>query len=93
MRSLADIDADLVAARARLHDLMVEREDVRRAEIDSVRAMFLAGRDRRDIARQLGMSFAAVQGVLSRAGLSDAMRAQMRSVGRTRVEHQEGAQA
>lgn len=81
MRALADIDADLAACRMRLNELMIEREDVRRAEIDTIRAMFLAGKHRRDIARELGMTPAAVQGLLYREGLTDAARDQIRARG------------
>ncbi len=79
MRTIREIDADLAACRARLNDLMVEREDVRRAELQAIRAMFLAGKPRRAIARDLRMSPAAVQGALYRAGLTDAARRQLRS--------------
>lgn len=81
MRTIREIDAEVAACRARLNELMIEREDVRGAELATIRAMFLAGKSRRDIARDLRMTPAAVAGALYRAGLSDTARDQMRARG------------
>lgn len=79
-RRLSAIDAERAIVEARLADLMAEREDARKAEITAMCRLFDAGLSLKQIARQVGQTKAAVQGVLFRSGRTES--------GRSAIRHQ-----
>lgn len=100
MRDLADINREIADLHTRLNVVMQEREDVRQAEVETICAMFRAGKSHAEIAAALRMPKSAVQGTLYRCGLSVKARDQVsrqRGVPQARRYHRagsrEGAQA
>ena len=76
--------ADWAMARVKaLHD---ERQAWKDNQLRTLRALFLEGRSRKEIAKAMGLSVATVQGALWRAGLTDAARSRMSFAGRILVE-------
>lgn len=68
MRPLDTIDAELKAARLRVIELQQERNDARKAQIDTIVREFDAGRSFDDLARDHGQTRSAIQGLLLRSG-------------------------
>jgi len=90
VRSLAQIDADLEAARAQVKALCDERRESLRHQVCDLRERFLAGHSVAQIAKDTGRTPVAIRASLWRVGLTVPARAQLRSVGR-QGEHQESA--
>jgi len=78
MRTRAEIDRDITATAARLKDLRQERTESRQAEHDSILRSFDAGRQAQNIAKDTGLTLAAVRQVLWWAGRTDRSRAALR---------------
>lgn len=81
MRQLDDIDQEIAAVSARLADLEIERRTAREKQVKTVVEMFESGASHASIARQLGMSKAAVIGILWRNGRTVAGREERRRNG------------
>jgi len=78
MRSSRAIALDILVARKRLQDLGVELIEARLAERDRIVELAAKGRPLKEIARTMGMSLGATQGMLRRAGLSLSGKTRMR---------------
>lgn len=68
MRAVAEIDAEIGRLEQQLRDLHCERRETVAAHRDRVVAAFDGGREFGDIAVAFGLTTAAVQGILWRAG-------------------------
>lgn len=67
MRSSRLVSLDLLVARKRVRDLGVELIEARLAERDRIVEMAGQGKTLKEIARTMGVTYAAAQGVLHRA--------------------------
>lgn len=91
MRSLAAVKAERAALMARLNELTIEAEELRQNEIAVICRAFDAGRDAREIAKDMQMGLSTVQGLLWRSGRTATKRAILRE--RIAVAVAEGARA
>ena len=74
MRAVAEIDAEIASHEAALRRLHQERRQVARTAIDGLVAEFDAGKSIAEISEAKGISYAKVQGILYRAGRTQAGR-------------------
>lgn len=78
MRTVAQVDAEIVEAEAALRRLHGERRGAVRAHNDSIVAEFDTGKDIAEISEDRSIPYSAVQGILYRAGRTQAGRIAIR---------------
>lgn len=91
IRTRAEVKAERATLMARLNVLALEDEEIRQAEATAICRAFDAGRDPREIAKDMKTSLGVVQGILWRAGRTQKGRAVLRE--RIAVAVAEGARA
>lgn len=79
MRSARLVSLDLLVARKRVQELSVELIEARLRERDRIVALFKAGKTADEVARAMGMSRGAVQGIYWREGHTVSGKRRMRT--------------